>query len=40
LIQYFQSIGMDFGSDANAHTSFFNTVYNLSLPNADQKRMD
>lgn len=40
LIQYFQSIGMDFGSDANAHTSFFNTVYDLSLPNADQKRMD
>ena len=23
LIEYFQSIGMDFGSDANAHTSFF-----------------
>ncbi|MCK4767205.1 MAG: insulinase family protein [Desulfobacula sp.] len=40
LIQYFQSIGMDFGADANAHTSFFNTVYDLSLPNADQKHMD
>ncbi|MCK5163362.1 MAG: insulinase family protein [Desulfobacula sp.] len=40
LIQYFQSIGMDFGSDANAHTSFFNTIYDLSLPKADQKHMD
>ena len=40
LIEYFQSIGMDFGADANAHTSFFNTVYDLSLPRADQKHMD
>jgi len=36
LIEYFQSIGMDFGSDANAHTAFFNTVYDLSLPNSDK----
>ena len=40
LIEYFQSIGMDFGADANAHTSFFNTVYDLSLPNSDQRHMD
>ncbi len=40
LIEYFQSIGMDFGADANAHTAFFNTVYDLSLPNADKKHMD
>ncbi|CCK81075.1 M16 family metallopeptidase [Desulfobacula toluolica] len=40
LIEYFQSIGMDFGSDANAHTSFFNTVYDLSLPSADYQQMD
>ena len=40
LIEYFQSIGMDFGADANAHTSFFNTVYDLSLPKADYKHMD
>ncbi len=40
LIEYFQSIGMDFGADANASTSFFNTVYDLSLPNADFKQMD
>ena len=40
LIEYFQSIGMDFGADANAHTSFFNTVYDLSLPDADQKHLE
>ena len=40
LIEYFQSIGMDFGADANASTSFFNTVYDLSLPTADFKQMD
>jgi len=40
LIKYFQSIGMDFGADANASTSFFNTVYDLSLPDDTQKHMD
>lgn len=40
LIKYFQSIGMDFGADANAQTSFFNTVYDLSLPKGDQKQME
>jgi zinc protease len=40
LIEYFQSIGMDFGADANASTSFFNTVYDLSLPKGDTKHMD
>ncbi|OFZ59441.1 MAG: zinc protease [Bdellovibrionales bacterium RIFOXYB2_FULL_36_6] len=39
LIEYFQSIGMEFGSDANAHTGFFNTVYSLSLPASDQKHL-
>jgi len=34
LITYFQSIGMDFGGDANASTSFFRTVYDLDLPRA------
>ncbi|OQY02391.1 MAG: hypothetical protein B6I26_00695 [Desulfobacteraceae bacterium 4572_130] len=32
LVKYFQSIGMSFGSDANAHTSFFETVYDIFLP--------
>ncbi len=40
LIEYFQSIGMDFGADANAHTAFFNTVYDLSLPNSDKNYID
>lgn len=40
LVRYFQSMGMDFGGDANANTSFFNTVYDLSLPKGDQKHME
>ncbi|WP_300458528.1 M16 family metallopeptidase [Desulfobacula sp.] len=40
LIEYFQSIGMDFGADANASTGFFNTVYDLSLPKADYQHLD
>lgn len=40
LIKYFQSIGMDFGADANARTSFFNTVYDLSFPKGDPEHLD
>lgn len=40
LIKYFQSMGMDFGHDANAHTSYFNTVYDLVLPGGDQKSLE
>ncbi len=40
LAQYFPSIGMDFGGDANAHTSFFNTVYDLDLPIGKKKQID
>lgn len=32
LVAYFQSIGMGFGGDTNAHTGFDETVYNLMLP--------
>lgn len=32
LVNYLESIGMRFGSDLNAHTSFDETVYKLSLP--------
>lgn len=39
LITYFQSIGMDFGADANARTSFYNTIYDLSLPKGDDKHL-
>ncbi|MBU1194939.1 MAG: insulinase family protein [Proteobacteria bacterium] len=40
LAQYFPTIGMDYGADANAQTSFFNTVYDLMLPDGDKKQMD
>ncbi|MEE4355348.1 MAG: insulinase family protein [Desulfococcaceae bacterium] len=35
LVKYFQSIGMDFGPDANASTGFFRTVYDILLPKGD-----
>lgn len=37
LINYFQSLGMGFGGDTNAHTGYDETVYNLLLPSADPK---
>jgi zinc protease len=39
LIRYFQSIGMDFGADANARTGFFSTIYDLDLPKGDRKHL-
>lgn len=32
LINYFESIGMDFGAEINAYTSFDETVYTLTVP--------
>lgn len=40
LVEYFQSIGMRFGADANAHTGFFETVYDIFLPSGDSSSMD
>ncbi|MCP4114946.1 MAG: insulinase family protein [Desulfobacteraceae bacterium] len=40
LVEYFQSIGMSFGSDANAHTGFFETVYDIFLPAGDRDSID
>ena len=40
LVDYFHSIGMDFGADANASTSFYNTIYDLALPTSDQEQLD
>lgn len=37
LVEYFQSIGMGFGGDTNAHTGFNETVYNLMLPSGEPK---
>ena len=35
LIEWFQSHGMAFGADTNAHTTFGETVYKLDLPESD-----
>jgi zinc protease len=32
MVEYFQRLGMGFGADTNAHTSFRETVYKLELP--------
>ena len=37
LVKYFQTIGMKFGADANAHTGFSETVYDILLPDGDIK---
>jgi zinc protease len=37
LVKYFQRIGMQFGPDANAHTGFFETVYDILLPSGDER---
>lgn len=40
LVKYFQSIGMQFGPDANAHTGFKETVYDLLLPVGSKKSLE
>ena len=37
LVPYFESIGMTFGKDQNAFTSFDQTVYIMSLPDVETK---
>ncbi|HRH98948.1 MAG TPA: pitrilysin family protein, partial [Prosthecobacter sp.] len=37
MVEYFQRLGMGFGADTNAHTSFKETVYMLELPKVDAK---
>ena len=39
LVKYFQSIGMQFGADANAHTGFYETVYDILLPKGDEENL-
>ncbi len=39
LVEYFQSIGMGFGADTNAHTGYDETVYKLTLPAGDEKTL-
>lgn len=35
MVKYFQRIGMQFGPDANAHTGFGQTVFDILLPKGD-----
>ncbi len=37
MVEYFQRLGMGFGADTNAHTSFKETVYMLELPKVEDK---
>ena len=39
LVQYFQDIGMQFGADANAHTGFDETVYDILLPDGSRESL-
>ncbi len=40
LIEFFQSLGMSFGADTNAHVSFDETVYKIFLPSGDRQLLD
>ena len=40
LVKYFQSIGMKFGPDANAHTGFDRTVYDILLPEGNDSGIE
>ena len=39
MVERFQRLGMGFGADTNAHTSFKETVYKLELPRVDEKML-
>ncbi|MGF1449527.1 MAG: M16 family metallopeptidase [Opitutales bacterium] len=40
MVEYFQRLGMAFGADTNAHTSFDETVYKLELPEITRPILD
>lgn len=40
LVDYFQSLGMSFGGDTNAHTGYDETVYNIILPSGSKKEIE
>ena len=40
LVKYFQRIGMQFGPDANARTGFYETVYDILLPEGAPAMID
>lgn len=37
MVEYFQRLGMAFGADTNAHTSFDETVYKIDMPEVSEK---
>lgn len=39
MVKFFQRIGMQFGPDANAHTGFDRTVFDVLLPKGDPKSL-
>ncbi len=39
MVERFQRLGMGFGADTNAHTSFKETVYKLEFPHVDEKTL-
>ena len=40
LVNYLQSIGVQFGADLNANTSYDQTIYILPVPTADRQQVD
>ncbi|MEE8540442.1 MAG: insulinase family protein [Desulfobacterales bacterium] len=40
LVKFFKSIGMQWGADANAHTGFYETVYDVLLPKGDREHLE
>jgi len=40
IVEFFQRLGMGFGNDTNAHTSWDETVYLLELPRTDDAMLD
>src|SRR5580698_9314579 len=40
LVNYLQSIGVEFGADLNAYTGFDETVYILPIPSDDENKID
>ena len=40
LVKYLQSIGMSFGGDINAYTSFDETVYQLTVPTDNEEQLN
>ena len=40
MVEYFQRLGMGFGADTNAYTSFDQTVYMLELPKVESTLID